>query len=541
MSGTGSGRNLPNKWIIDIHPNDSSFPPKRRFPDSNLQPWRTGKVHGILEGGAYMKEWYNAIDEIINNPAGHRDIFHAGWHIKNVNPFGADHSGNKNKALDHLKRAHENGVDVFVAIGGQVLKRKDNEESITYLGFDTAALDHRYPEAGSNHMKYTLIRGSNGASGLVGSIDINEGRWGMEDHDPDNDSLYTGPTHDLGVKLTGRVLQDLHTSFIERWNDESRDRFVLNYEDDVQLGSDIWNLQTPNLDLHRLTGPEWDTTPPKISKLSLENAINPEDSAHYIQVLRTFGQSEIPNLKGYSWQGDGEFTIWASYLNAFKKAEDYIYIEDFYFVPFGYPLSCKQDWGFKEVTPFYQLAQALERGVDVLAVVKETTKDSLTYNHVKGVEYLRSIASKAKGDFKIAHLERDGERITVHSKLVLVDDELTLIGSANFNRRSLTHDGELQLAITDRNDSSATDRKDSFAKQSRKRLWGEHLRSSVDDGIQKAQEQFKSGIEKEEGNLVDHTSISWKNENPPSMQESQMYLMDPYGGPDRATFNKSKQ
>ncbi len=56
----------------------------------------------------------------------------------------------------------------------------------------------------------------------------------------------------------------------------------------------------------------------------------------------------------------------------------------------------------------------------------------------------------------------------VHSKMMVVDDKYAIIGSANLNRRSLTHDSEAIAGIYDPSP-------DSMAKRLRVALWARHL------------------------------------------------------------------
>jgi phosphatidylserine/phosphatidylglycerophosphate/cardiolipin synthase-like enzyme len=67
---------------------------------------------------------------------------------------------------------------------------------------------------------------------------------------------------------------------------------------------------------------------------------------------------------------------------------------------------------------------------------------------------------------QVAFYER-GDGVIVHSKVTIIDDEWTSIGSANCMRRSLYTDGECSIGVLD--DSTPP-----FAKLLRKDLWGEH-------------------------------------------------------------------
>jgi phosphatidylserine/phosphatidylglycerophosphate/cardiolipin synthase-like enzyme len=62
--------------------------------------------------------------------------------------------------------------------------------------------------------------------------------------------------------------------------------------------------------------------------------------------------------------------------------------------------------------------------------------------------------------------------VYVHSKACVIDDTWACIGSANFNRRSWTHDSELACAVLDSDDV--------FALELRLRLMREHLDRAAD-------------------------------------------------------------
>ena len=66
----------------------------------------------------------------------------------------------------------------------------------------------------------------------------------------------------------------------------------------------------------------------------------------------------------------------------------------------------------------------------------------------------------------------EGTPVYVHSKVCVIDDAWACVGSANFNRRSWTHDSELACAVLDADDV--------FARDVRLRLLREHLDRAAD-------------------------------------------------------------
>ena len=205
---------------------------------------------------------------------------------------------------------------------------------------------------------------------------------------------------------------------------------------------------------------------------------------HSIQVLRTYG------IKNYS--PSGEFSIWASFLNAIQTAQNYIYIENEDLLSFDWPPCCERIRGVaaspaRDTDLIYQLGEAIKRGVKVAALTNyrptsdtfQDWSDMKVANYQKGVsiEFLQNVASTATsgGAFTVGKLKGRGQPVHnfVHTKLMLVDDEFSVIGSANFNQRSMTHDNEIMLGIVDADNT--------FTKDLRVRLWREHLKESDAD------------------------------------------------------------
>lgn len=82
----------------------------------------------------------------------------------------------------------------------------------------------------------------------------------------------------------------------------------------------------------------------------------------------------------------------------------------------------------------------------------------ITFNALRKAEYLITLN------------ETVTEQIYVHSKLLIVDDKVALIGSANINDRSFMGDRDSEIAVVIE-DASVNP----YAAQLRRKLWCEHL------------------------------------------------------------------
>jgi phosphatidylserine/phosphatidylglycerophosphate/cardiolipin synthase-like enzyme len=130
----------------------------------------------------------------------------------------------------------------------------------------------------------------------------------------------------------------------------------------------------------------------------------------------------------------------------------------------------------------------------------------------------------AKGDFVVVTLFNGETPIFVHSKVMIVDDEFTLIGSANLNQRSMTHDSEVAVGILDAGNN--------FAKELRMRLWSEHLEVAADDpdggfGL------FKEAVSRPSGKGRVRRVDSGTPAKPKNHAFWIRSVIDPYSGPER--------
>jgi phosphatidylserine/phosphatidylglycerophosphate/cardiolipin synthase-like enzyme len=342
-----------------------------------------------------------------------------------------------------------------VTPSSQMMENVDFVDKANAFGA-TAVLDNRTVLTSSHHQKAAVLSSDGQDWAYVGGIDIAPDRWDGPAHDQP-----VGRTreafdawHDIHCALRGPAVADVWQNFTDRWNDP-----------------------TPANSLPGMPGP---VTPPPITAsppapLSI--------GTHHVQILRTLSCGVYP------FQVGGEQTVRLAYERAVDAAEHYIYIEDQYLWP------CPGDFagGSGLVT---KLHDATVRGVKVVCVVAHRNDLALTapYHNQMQQDVLDFLRSDRPDNVFVFDLQQPDQSsdIYVHSKLLLVDDCLAVIGSPNIGRRSQTSDSELAVAVVDADivpgtmDGAAVS-VCRFAKDLRLTLWMEHLAlpdpSGIDDPI----------------------------------------------------------
>jgi len=489
---------LKSKWFIAIDGTSPDGVPRTRHSTASALAVCTdgNTVTPLIDGKNYMGAWHDAIMAL--HGVADAEVYHTGWRLEGVKTLGE--SIPASDALETINNADNVGVTFRVLLSYH-LPFVINDLTSTWLlsrGVPTL-LDNRYPAPGSNHFKFAVMKHPGSTVALLGSVDISKSRWDDSQHfadNPERNPAFGGkPTHDTGVLLKGPAVADIETTFIERWNDPGYNIF-------------------PNI------------TSPVSSPAAT--------GTHSVQVLRTFG---VATDLAYTWSPRGEFSVWASYLNAIKKAEIYIYIEDQYFLPFDWPPAFTKGGMAAETDIIFQLGEAIKRGVRIAVLSPSNAEDigkgKSKYQRDVGINYLRRLkAEGAPGELVVASLKSGTGDIYVHSKLMIVDDELILIGSANIGQRSMTCDGELQIAVVDENNV--------LAKQFRSALWQEHMAASIDlDDPVSAYDLFVSSTAALDGNLkpypVDAAAIYPGTSESTAPEKGHggwmREVFDPYAGP----------
>lgn len=358
---------------------------------------------------------------------------------------------------------------------------------------------------------------------FVGGLDLTDGRWDTPKH-PIFRSLVTEhefdfhqvwkvdqkhgprePWHDIHSKQEGPICRDVLRNFEQRWRKQ--------VPKDVGLLIDI-------------------TKVPKYKFLNVvDEQIDSGKDSWTVQFFRSIDSysaiMENPNTSV-------EAGIHAAYLHHIKRAKKFIYIENQYFMgsasfwldnkkddieckhlipveitnviidhiekrlPFAvyilipmYPEGIPSDgavqemlrWQFKTIEFMYHRIHAALEREGMLGDHKPT--DYLNFYHpgqretIEGSQQIdRSPDRENDHD---AHILNTTRRfmIYVHSKMMIVDDEYIILGSANINQRSMGGDRDTEIAVGCYQpayiaDSSKTPKGDVHA--FRMALWAEHTR-----------------------------------------------------------------
>jgi phospholipase D1/2 len=286
-------------------------------------------------------------------------------------------------------------------------------------------LDDRHPIGGSHHQKIVVI---DGAVAFVGGIDLTIRRWDTSEHRPDEPRRVDPggdpypPFHDVQLMVDGPAAAALGELACERWR-RATDRAP-----------------------HVVPG---DSTPDPWPE-----SVRPDLTGVEVAIART-----EPNYAGRQ----AVHEVRQLYCDAIAAARRWIYIENQYFTS-------------KAVGEALAARLAERDGPEIVVVTRRHGGGWLEQNTM---EVLRSrlvrqlLDSERSGRLKFycpedARLE--GECIDLHSKLMIVDDRLLRIGSANLANRSMGLDTECDLAI----EADSAEIAHSIGAL-RARLLGEHL------------------------------------------------------------------
>lgn len=257
------------------------------------------------------------------------------------------------------------------------------------LAGDAAAIrDDRYLMFGSHHQKIVVVSAGGRLVAYVGGIEVTADRLSPVSKG--------APLFDVSVRLTGPAAVEVLRTFIERWEAHP-----------AVHGA-------PLLGNAALGGP------------------TPATGHVTVQITHTYG-------RGFPYPAPVQ-TAAAARAQALHQAKTFFYLEDQYAVG-----STAQGAAMRK---------ALGAGaVGIVVLAAEDSVDDLPDVGFRRRKFLGRLVGDFPGRFLVFERLGSGSTIGpgayVHAKLLVVDDEVAVVGSVNSNRRSWSHDSEADAVFVD--------------------------------------------------------------------------------------------
>lgn len=293
--------------------------------------------------------------------------------------------------------------------------------------------DDTHPPGGSHHQKFVVI---DGVLAFCGGIDLTFKRWDTCKHIADDahrtaDGEPYPPFHDVMLMVEGEIASRVEEIARERW---------------------------------RLAGGHPDIKPGKATT-----------SPWPCEITADIEQPDIPTGVSLtlppSDHSRGIREVEALYLDMVRAAKHLIYMENQYFTS-------------QAVGDALAASLAAEEGPEIVVVLRKLSHgwlEALTMESLRTALLHRLFSADRHGRLSAyyPHIDglKEGTCIDVHSKLMIVDDELLRVGSSNCANRSMGLDTECDLVIEARGNEAVRE----FIRRSRLRLLAEHSGCPVED------------------------------------------------------------
>jgi len=405
---------------------------------------KTGRVAFLVDGEAYFRAFIHAAER-----AAHSIIVLA-WDFNSNARLHFDEQANDRRParlgdfLNWLAKRRR-GLNIYILDWDYPLVFGTDRELPHRFGLGWkphrrvhVAYDNTHPVSGSHHQKIVVI---DDAMAFIGGLDLTERRWDTNAHRPDDERRLCGqvhypPFHDLMMAVDGDAARALAGIARSRW--------------------------------HAATGHELPPTPALVAD-PWPAALHCDLTDVDVAFARTLPESATQ---------PGIHEVEALYLDMIAVAKHRIYVENQYFTAYGIGEALAQ-----------RLSEA--DGPEIVVVVRLFSHGWLEEHtmHVLRTRLIQRLrAADRYGRFHVYYPHIDGlaENICIdlHSKLMIVDDEILRIGSANLCNRSMGFDSECDAAIEARGNPRIA----AAIRDFRNRLLAEHLDAApqeVEEAVQR--------------------------------------------------------
>lgn len=274
--------------------------------------------------------------------------------------------------------------------------------------------DNTHPTGGSHHQKIVVI---DDAVAFNGGIDLTYRRWDTNQHAPNDEHRHVKgtaypPFHDLMMAVEGDAARALGDLVRERWRKAT--------------GETLRPAAAQRRIIRRRAAAE-----------ELKTSRWPRSlSAHLENVQVGISRTE-PAVNGHA----GVREIEALYLDMIAAAKRSIYIENQYFTA-------------DKIGDALAARLAEPEGPEIIVVLRELSHgwlEELTMQTLRTrlVQKLRDADryNRFRAFYPFIAGLKEGTCIDVHSKMIVIDDDIVRIGSANLANRSMGMDTECDLTI----------------------------------------------------------------------------------------------
>jgi phospholipase D1/2 len=407
-------------------------PTRILMPEKNCgQLVRADRVALLINGEAYFAAFHQAVLKA------QKQVLILGWDIhskvallRGEAALQAQSDGlpvRLGPLLDHVMRNNPD-LDIRILIWdfSMLLSMERDPHLLFNLGWVPHPsicfhLDDEHPFGASHHQKIVVV---DSQVAFCGGMDLSHYRWDTSVHEPDDPRRTTpagdtySPYHDAMMMMDGNAASALARYCALRWQQATKKTMEVR----SSRGSDAW-----------------------------PDGVQPWFENVEVAISRTEPQYKTrPEVR----------EVEALYLDAIQAARHFIFIENQYFTS---PL----------------LLQALEerlrekQGPEVVVILPKKTQGWLG-NKIMEAKRIHVLNRLIKADLhnrlRLLSPWVGDQGVMVHAKLMVVDDQLLRVGSANLCNRSLGLDTECDLAI-----EAGSSRVESGIRRVRNELLAEHL------------------------------------------------------------------
>jgi phosphatidylserine/phosphatidylglycerophosphate/cardiolipin synthase-like enzyme len=329
---------------------------------------------------------------------------------------------------------------------------------------DQALLDWSGAGIGCHHQKMIILHVAGELTAFVGGLDLWPNRFDADPHERLSIGHDRWGWHDGAVRLRGPAAARVWEVYRNRWAEAAslprRQVYFppLRWED---MNPGTFSPVPPAPDVERYHAP-----------------------GTAVQVLRSFAPWRIDEffmLHRRRWTTlprHGVQEVFHALSAAIRGAQHYIYLEDQYL--FEVP------GGKRRFRLYGRLREAAARGVKIILVCsgrKDPADGGVNvFRRRVTTDIQREVVDRLPPADRQNVIMYRVEGLTVHTKLMLIDDVFASVGSANFYSRSMRGtDTELSTVLVSTGD---------HVRDLRVALWAEHLRAPLNDRLRPALEDL---------------------------------------------------